>query len=206
MPLGLQAVLVLLLICQNSLSLQFFASTVPGLEKTLLNEIKLLPDATQIEVQSSGVSFIGSERSGLEALMWLRTPLKLMERLAEAKGLQSKDDLYDLCASVNWLHELPVHATIKCDAVLGRDNPQSLTHTHFNSLTIKNAIVDQFRDRVGERPSVDTENPDMSIVLYLHKAKATLYKVWSGDQSMHKRGYRELMHKAVLRETTAAAM
>ena len=46
----------------------------------------------------------------------------------------------------------------------------------------------------------------MSLVLYLHKAKGTLYKVWSGDQSMHKRGYRELMHKAVLRETTAAAM
>ena len=43
-------------------------------------------------------------------------------------------------------------------------------------------------------------------MLYLHKGKATLYKSWSGDKSMHKRGYRELMHKAVLRETTAAAM
>jgi 23S rRNA G2445 N2-methylase RlmL len=36
--------------------------------------------------------------------------------------------------------------------------------------------------------------------------KATLYKVWSGDDSMHKRGYRDLIHKAALRETTAAAM
>ena len=153
-------VFILLLICfRTSQSLQFFASTVPGLEKNLFNEIKLLPSATQIEVQSSGVSFIGSEQTGLEALLWLRTPLKLMEKLAEKKGLESKDDLYDLCASVNWLDQLPVHATIKCDAVLGLDNPQSLTHTHFNSLTIKNAIVDQFRDRVGERPSVDTENP-----------------------------------------------
>lgn len=36
--------------------------------------------------------------------------------------------------------------------------------------------------------------------------KATLYRVWSGVDSMHKRGYRDTIHKASLRETTAAAL
>jgi 23S rRNA G2445 N2-methylase RlmL len=96
--------------------------------------------------------------------------------------------------------------TIKCDTTIGVCQDRDLRHTHFSSLTVKNAVVDQFRDAGIARPSVDTENPDMILHTYLHRGKCTLYKVWSGEDSMHKRGYRDTVHRAALRETTAAGL
>lgn len=101
--------------------------------------------------------------------MWLRTSLRVMECLVEGKGLKTKDDLFSLCISVDWSEHLSLEGTLKCDAVLGRDNPTALSHTHFNSLTIKNAIVDQFRNQYGSRPNVNIDDPDLSLLLYLHK-------------------------------------
>ena len=39
-------------------------------------------------------------------------------------------------------------------------------------------------------PVVDTENPHMPLLLYLDKSSASLYRVWSGEVSMHKVGLR----------------
>lgn len=66
--------------------------------------------------------------------------------------------------------------------------------------------MDQFRSRFNKRPSIDTEDPDLPLLLYLHRGRALLYRAWSGEGSMHKRGYRETVHRAALRETTAAAL
>jgi 23S rRNA G2445 N2-methylase RlmL len=184
----------------------FFATTVPGLENLLHAEVLLLPQVSNVVVKSAGVEFSGSTLTGLEALMWLRTSLKLMEKLVGASGLKTREDLYSLCAKVNWEDLIDVTSTIKCDTILGQENPKDLTHTHFSSLTIKNAIVDRFRESLGKRPSVDTLIPDLSLLVYLHKGTGVLYRIWSGEDSMHKRGYRDRIHKAALRETTAAAM
>ena len=143
----------------NSPRRSYFATTVPGLEEVLYEEICQLNDASNIVKGSSGISYEGTINTGLESLLWLRSSLKVMEKLVEGKDLKTKDDLYNLCASVDWLSMITVSNTIKCDAILGRDNPSTLTHSHFNSLTIKNAIIDSFRNAHGSRPSVDINDP-----------------------------------------------
>jgi len=58
-------------------------------------------------------------------------------------------------------------------------------------------------------PSTDVNEPHLSLSLYLDRSSATVYRVWSGVGSLHKRGYRDThspTHKAALRETTAAFM
>lgn len=65
--------------------------------------------------------------------------------------------------------------------------------------SIQNAVVDQFRDKDQQRPSVDTERPDLPLVVYLDRGRALLYRSLSGTQSMHKRGYRDAMHAASLK-------
>jgi 23S rRNA G2445 N2-methylase RlmL len=207
--------LVLLLLLRNacndalrrtaSSGRRFFATTVQGLEHVLAKEVSQLTSVQDVKTQKCGVSFSGDDMTVLEGLMHLRTPLKLMETVVEGRDVTTKEDLYDLCASYDWAKLLDQRTTLKCDAVLG-SVPQSLCHTHFCALTVKNAITDQFMDRYGSRPSVDIEDPDLPLLMYLHKGKATVYKVWSGDRSMHKRGYRQTVHKAALRETTAASL
>lgn len=70
---------------------------------------------------------------------------------------------------------------------------------------LQNAVVDQFREH-GERPSVDTDHPDLPLVVYLDKGRAILYRSLTGNRSMHKRGYREAMHTASLKENVAAGL
>lgn len=66
-------------------------------------------------------------------------------------------------------------------------------------------MVDHFRDN-GERPSVDTDTPDLPLVVYLDSGRALLYRSLSGTRSMHKRGYRDAMHAASLKENVAAGL
>lgn len=138
---------------------QFFVTTVPGLEQILYDEINVLSHASNVQITSAGVSFQGTVQTGLEALLYSRTALKLMEKIGEGRGLKSKDDLYDLCSSIDWSQHIDIHNTIKCDSILGLNNPPTLSHSHFNALTMKNAVVDQFRTRVGQRPSVELDDP-----------------------------------------------
>ena len=184
--------------------MQFYATTVSGLEHILASEIKRLSFAKNIRVEKGGVFFSGDKQTALEGLLWLRTSLRLMQLVTEGRA-ETKDDLYALCSTVDWTAMMDHSSTIKCDTTVGATTAE-LSHTHFTSLTVKNAIVDQFRTKTGARPSVDIKDPDLSVLLYLHKGWATLYKVWSGDSSMHKRGYRDVVHVAALRETTAAAL
>ena len=133
-----------------------------------------------------------------------------MEKISEStETLNSPEALYDWIYSIDWNRMITPEHTLKCDTVLGQDNARELTHSHFTSLTVKNAIVDQFRSnhRQGLRPSVDIKNPDLPLLLYLHRGKGILYRIWSGEESMHKRGYRpDIIHKAALRENVAAAL
>jgi putative N6-adenine-specific DNA methylase len=189
--------------------MDFWATTSSGLESVLANEIKQLRYVSRIKVSKGGVAFQGTETTGFDALLWLRTSLKLMEKVGEADGITNRQDLYSFVAGVDWLGMIdPIHHTIKCDCTIGRDVPTDIAHTHFSSLTLKNAITDKFRDNVGVRPSVNTTDPTLLISVYLHRGSATLYRVWSGERSMHKRGYRQdsVVHKAAMREATAAAL
>ena len=43
-----------------------------------------------------------------------------------------------------------------------------LTHTQFGAPEVKDAIVDQFRERTGVRPSVDQSRPDVRVNVYVH--------------------------------------
>jgi len=61
------------------------------------------------------------------------------------------------------------------------------------------------RDTQGERPSVDTQHPDLQIVLHAGETHAALY-VDSSGESLFKRGWRADKGDAPLKETLAAAM
>lgn len=201
----------------SSLQRSFFVSTSHGLENVLAREVKSLPDVHDVKVGKAGVSFVGTTRSGLASLLWLRTGLKLMEKIGEGHSIRSKDALFSFIGSTDWAQYLSPDQTFKCDATIGQQVHSDISHSHFTALTIKNAIVDQLRARLGKRPDVNLEDPSLSLMLYLHQDKATLYRIWSGEQSLHKRHYRQEtttsptlttapIHKAALRESTAAAL
>ncbi len=82
---------------------------------------------------------------------------------------------------------------------------KGLTHSHYVSLKIKDAIVDRCREKYGARPNVDTEKPDLKIHAYIVGTKCTL-SLDSTSRSLHERGYRKQTGEAPIKETLAAAL
>ena len=80
-----------------------------------------------------------------------------------------------------------------------------LTHSHFVALKTKDAIVDQFRQNIGKRPWVDTENPHIFIDVHISHNLCTI-SLDSSGHSLHKRGYRVAADKAPINEVLAAGM
>jgi putative N6-adenine-specific DNA methylase len=79
------------------------------------------------------------------------------------------------------------------------------THSKYAALKVKDAVVDQFRARFGIRPSVNVENPDLRVHLFIYEDQCTVYLDSSGE-SLHRRGYRQEGHLAPLNEVSAAGL
>ena len=99
-------------------------------------------------------------------------------------------------------HRLTAQQTFSVNAVC---NASALTHSGFVALKAKDAIVDQVRDKTGQRPSVDRSDPDVRVFVHLANDKAALYLDLAGTP-LHVRGYRKTTGEAPLRETLAAAI
>ena len=189
--------------------LRYFASCCRGLEEVLASELSgPRIRSPEVRVGKSGCEFDGDMgvllRAGLEA----RTATKVMELLACEAGVETAQDLYDVARNVPWDALMRVDGTLRVDTTLGREPSAALTHSHFSSLTVKNAIVDSFRagNRLGSRPSVDTKACDVPVHLYVDYDEARLYRAVASE-SLHKRGYRgDVAHKAALRTTVAAGL
>jgi putative N6-adenine-specific DNA methylase len=110
--------------------------------------------------------------------------------------------LYKGAMNIDWLEYIPEGKTIAIDANVSHP---MLRNSLFAAQVLKDAICDQFREKTGDRPSVDTRNPDVQLNLFIHNQSAVISFDTSG-QSLHKRGYREETVEAPMQETMAAAL
>jgi putative N6-adenine-specific DNA methylase len=78
-------------------------------------------------------------------------------------------------------------------------------HSQFVSQKCKDAIVDQFRNETGQRPSIDKDFPDVRINIHIAKDQVSVALDTSGA-SLHHRGYRMATNIAPINEVLAAGM
>jgi len=178
----------------------YFATCARGLEAILAGELTDL-GAADVAAGRGGVSFTGGEAILYRANLWARTAVRIIRKVLEAE-VRSPDDLYDAVRSVNWEEYMTPDHTLAVDCNV-RDS--AITHSQYASRRVKDAICDQFRERVGRRPSVDTERPMVGFNLHIYRDHAVLSLDSSWD-SLHKRGYRDAMHRAPLNEALAAGL
>lgn len=110
--------------------------------------------------------------------------------------------LYKKAFEINWSEYIQEDKTFAIDANVSH---QRLRNSLFAAQVVKDAICDQFREKTGERPSIDVRNPDVQLNLFIHDESAIISFDTSG-QSLHKRGYREETVEAPMQETMAAAL
>ncbi len=154
-----------------------------------------------LKVERGGVAFEGTLEQAYRACLWSRVANRVLLAVAEFPAA-TPEALYDGVRAVDWSEHLGVDGTLAVACTSGRS---AITHTQFAALKVKDAVVDQFRERTGVRPSVDVAAPDVRLNLHLDRDIATLAIDLSGD-SLHRRGYRGAQGAAPLKENLAAAM
>ncbi|MBP6898552.1 MAG: class I SAM-dependent RNA methyltransferase [Burkholderiaceae bacterium] len=153
-----------------------------------------------------GVQVLGDAQTAMRLNLESRLAQRVLWPLAFGP-YQSEHDLYDLARRVPWTDWITPEQTFRIDTSAQRSPLQSL---NFATLRVKDAVCDVLRDATGSRPSVDTRNPDLPLVLHLTADTASLYADTSGE-ALFKRGWRDardggLKGEAPLKETLAAAM
>jgi putative N6-adenine-specific DNA methylase len=179
---------------------QFFVTCARGLEPILLGELTRL-GADNVTPGRGGVAFTGDNDLLYRANLGLRTAVRVLRPIWEG-DVASFDDLYEAARALDWSEYMTPDHTLAVDCNV-RDS--ALTHSQYAARRVKDAICDQFRDKVGRRPSVDTERPLIGLNLHVYRNHAVLSLDSSWD-SLHKRGYRPIQTKAPLNESLAAGL
>lgn len=180
--------------------MKFHIKTLHGLEEILADEAKEL-GATNIQVKKRAINCEGDEAFMYRANMCMRVALKIMVPVYDFYA-KNENELYEQVLKHDWSMYLGEHDKLAIDHTINSD---FFTHSKYASLKIKDAIVDQFRNRTGYRPDVDVKYPDVRFDVYGYNDRFTISLNSSGDP-LNRRGYRELGHEAPLNEVLAAGM
>ena len=181
--------------------LPLFATAPKGVASLLMDELATL-GATDLKEQPAGVIFRGSLETAYRACLWSRCASRILLQLSRFPAA-TPEQLYEGIQRIDWSAHLASQGSLAVD--FNTSPRSSITHSHYGALKVKDAIVDQFRERTGERPSVDTRHPDLRINVHLHRDEASVSLDLSGD-SLHRRGYRQQSVEAPLKENLAAAI
>ena len=179
---------------------ELIAKTFQGLEEVLAKELTEL-GANSIEIGRRMVAFTGDKEMMYKANFCLRTAIRILKPI---KHFQAKnaDEVYEAIKAIEWKDYLDTTQSFSVDAVVFSNE---FRHSKFVAYRVKDAIVDYFREKENDRPSVRINKPDLALNIHIAEDKCTLSLDSSGE-SLHRRGYRQEAVEAPLNEVLAAGM
>ena len=184
----------------RKMEFELIAKTFMGLEPILAQELTE-PGANDVQIGRRMVSFKGDKELMYRANFQLHTAIRILKPIIHFKA-RSADDVYNEVMKVDWSEFIDNNKTFAVDSVIFSEE---FRHSKFVAYKVKDAIVDQFRERTGSRPNISVTNPDIRLHIHLADEDATLCLDSSGE-SLHRRGYRQESVEAPLNEVLAAGM
>lgn len=179
---------------------EMIAKTFMGLENVLAKELTEL-GAGNVQVGRRMVSFTGDKEMMYRANFQLHTAIRILKPIKHFKA-SSADEVYEGVKAVDWSEYITERSTFSVDSVVYSDD---FRNSRFVTYKVKDAIVDQFREKGGSRPNISVANPDLRLNIHIADNSCTLSLDSSGE-SLHRRGYRQEQVEAPLNEVLAAGM
>ncbi|NBL65670.1 class I SAM-dependent RNA methyltransferase [Flavobacterium sp. NST-5] len=179
---------------------KMIAKTFFGFEEILEQELLKL-GAQQVEKGVRMVQFVGDKGFMYKSNLALRTALKILKPIHKFRA-GNENGLYHGIRSIDWSKYLHSSKTFVIDATVHSD---FFRHSQFVAQKAKDAIVDQFRDKFGSRPSIDKDYPDLRINIHIDRDQITVSLDTSGA-SLHHRGYKTATNIAPINEVLAAGI
>lgn len=181
-------------------SLTITIKTFFGLEQVLTEELNEL-GYQEVQILNRAVQIKGTWNDVYFLNLHLRCAISVLIQIRQFQ-IKTEDDLYKQCLKIQW------HEYFKVDksfSVRGAIFSEFFKHSQYPFLVVKDAIVDTFRNAVGDRPNVNTKSPQIVIDLYVNNNQVTLSLNTSG-LPLFQRGYRQAVGEAPLNEVVAAGL
>jgi putative N6-adenine-specific DNA methylase len=178
----------------------FFAVTSKGLADVLADELRAM-EFKVLEKGPAGVSFETNWEGCYRANIELRTATRILKPVLDFPAYEPQE-LYNNIQKHDFTKYITCKDTFTIDASV-RDS--SFRDQRFVAMKIKDGIADQFREKFGERPNVDNENPDLQIMVKIVKNQVSVAIDTTGA-NLSQRGYRMEQGEAPLREHLAAGI
>ncbi|MEQ9411542.1 MAG: class I SAM-dependent RNA methyltransferase [Fuerstiella sp.] len=175
------------------------ATSTFGLENVVARELQQL-GYTDCRISDGKVLFAGDEADIARCNLWLRSADRVLIRVGEFPA-PDFGSLFDQTAELPWADLLPVDARLP---VKGRSVRSRLHAVPKVQAVTKKAVIESLKKKYN-RFRFDESGAEYQIEVSLLKDIATLTVDTTGP-GLHKRGYRQIVGAAPLRETMAAGL
>lgn len=176
------------------------AKTFQGLENVLRDELISL-GAENVEMGRRMVSFEGDLEMMYKANLCCRTALRILKPIEKFTAYNA-DGLYDIVREIEWEKYMTSDTTFSIDSTV---NSEEFRHSKFVTYRVKDGIVDHFRDRGEDRPSIRVSGADIIFNVHIDGTRVTISLDSSGEP-LSKRGYRNEQTEAPINEVLAAGI
>ena len=182
----------------------FFAACAANQGDLVAEEARRV-GGTDVRQTTSGVEFQGGIEEGMRFCLYSRIASRLLMALYIDEDTENDEELYEATLSLPWEDWLTPDQTLK--VTLTTASCQWIRNSHYASLKVKDAVCDRIREKFeGNRPDIDTADPDVEIHVHVHDRTVKWYIDFSGE-GLYRRGYRpDEETEAVLKEHLAAAL
>ncbi|MFV2031286.1 MAG: THUMP domain-containing protein, partial [Gammaproteobacteria bacterium] len=138
--------------------LRLFITGHKGFETLLFHEIRRILKNLEAKItrRYGGVELLGSIELAYRICLHSRLANRVFSELKTFR-VENDDQLYQSVSGIDWSEHFSARNSLAVSATLSRSH---LDHSHYASLRVKDAIVDQFRERFDSRPVVDKKHPD----------------------------------------------
>ncbi len=178
----------------------FFASAPNGIAEPLKIELEGL-GLKVVDQSAGGVAFESSWEGCYRANLCSRLASRILKPVLDFTAYQP-EELYSQIQRHDFTKYIKPTQTLCVDVVV---KESKLSDQRFVAMKVKDAIVDQFREKFDVRPDVDNRDPDLRIHVRATKNSFAVSLDTSGN-SLFQRGYRREAGDAPLKENLAAGL
>lgn len=178
---------------------ELIATATFGLESVVAEEVKHL-GYTDVKVENGKVMYTADISAIARSNLWLRTADRVRVKIGEFRAT-TFDELFEQTKALPWSEWIPANATFPVE---GKSVKSTLFSISDCQAIVKKAVVESLK-KTYKQDWFEEQGPLFKIEVALLKDIATLTIDTSGT-GLHKRGYRERIGTAPLKETMAAAL
>jgi len=175
--------------------------TLASLEEPLAKELNDI-GIRDTKVLRRGVSFNGTLADIYRANMFCRTAIAVLREVGTFT-FSDKEDFHQKMMEIDWSNYFGVEKTIVIYSVATRS--EVFSNTLFLSQLTKDAVADYFRAKTGIRPTVNKDDADIRLNIYVNENRC-IVSLDSSGEPLFKRGYRKQAGGAPLNEVLAAGL